>query len=233
MLKLIKMHFFKKHLLFCSFLGILIFSISVFIIYSTNMPIRNIGIYGDLKYIDQKCIKKVVLPWVNTKIYNVKISEIYNELMALPWVSEIDIGIRWPNRLLISIVEKRPVAIWNSHWLFEQNGKLFFPEYVPNINIPKLEGPVGKNSLVFEHFYDINNLLAKKGLELVSIKMHLRKTITISLANGISIKLGRQDPITRLSRFLKLYDDIMAVGQKDAEVVDLRYPKGFAVRRKK
>ncbi|NQY43862.1 MAG: FtsQ-type POTRA domain-containing protein [Legionellales bacterium] len=232
MLKLLKMNFFKEHL-WGFFIGIILLSISGYIVYNTNISVENIDIHGDFKYLKPNSIEKVVAPWVNVKIYNIQINNIYHALRDLPWVEKVDVSVRWPNRLLIYIIEKKPVAIWNAHWLIDRNGDLFFPESIPDLDIPRLEGPIDKYRLVYDHFSNINNLLEKKGLKLTSMKYHERSSITINLINGVSIKLGRKEPINRLIRFLRLYDDIMSVGNKDAEVFDLRYPKGIAVKWKK
>lgn len=46
------------------------------------------------------------------------IGEIRNRVKALPWVSDASVSRRWPNRLEIKIVEKRPIAVWQHQGRF-------------------------------------------------------------------------------------------------------------------
>lgn len=47
------------------------------------------------------------------------ISDIRAAVKALPWVSDASVARRWPNRLEIRIVEKKPVAVWQHNGQFK------------------------------------------------------------------------------------------------------------------
>ena len=47
------------------------------------------------------------------------ISDIRERVKALPWVSDASVVRRWPNRLEIRIVEKKPVAVWQHNGQFK------------------------------------------------------------------------------------------------------------------
>ena len=41
---------------------------------------------------------------------------IYDRLKVLPWVKNVMVERRWPNRLYIRITEKEPLALWQNHY---------------------------------------------------------------------------------------------------------------------
>ncbi len=47
------------------------------------------------------------------------IDAIRARVKALPWVQDASVSRRWPNRLVIAIVEKKPVAVWQHQGVFQ------------------------------------------------------------------------------------------------------------------
>jgi cell division protein FtsQ len=52
----------------------------------------------------------------------------------------------------------------------------------------------------------------------------------IELTNGMKMRLGYKDVLTRVSHFVKVYPKIVGERVSDVDYVDLRYPNGLAVR---
>jgi len=52
----------------------------------------------------------------------------------------------------------------------------------------------------------------------------------IMLNNGMKIRLGQEDILTRLQRFVKVYPELFEKSEKKALAVDLRYAHGLAVK---
>jgi cell division protein FtsQ len=52
----------------------------------------------------------------------------------------------------------------------------------------------------------------------------------LTLSNGIELKLGREDTLKRVQRFIDLYPSISKHKPEAIEQVDLRYDTGLAVR---
>jgi cell division protein FtsQ len=72
-----------------------------------------------------------------------------------------------------------------------------------------------------------------KGLGLVIDELHqdARRAWHLKLSNGMSVELGRKDPLQRLARFIGVYPAILASTTAAViEQVDLRYSNGFALR---
>jgi cell division septal protein FtsQ len=54
--------------------------------------------------------------------------------------------------------------------------------------------------------------------------------VTLNYSNGIELKLGREDTLKRVQRFIDLYPSISKHKAEAIEQVDLRYDTGLAVR---
>ncbi|HEX5793936.1 MAG TPA: cell division protein FtsQ/DivIB, partial [Rheinheimera sp.] len=52
----------------------------------------------------------------------------------------------------------------------------------------------------------------------------------LSLSNGVALKLGREDTLKRVQRFIELYPVISKHKAEAVTEVDLRYDTGIAVR---
>ncbi len=46
----------------------------------------------------------------------VELDNIYDRLMSLPWIKEVVVERRWPNRIFIQIREKEPFALWQHNY---------------------------------------------------------------------------------------------------------------------
>lgn len=56
------------------------------------------------------------------------------------------------------------------------------------------------------------------------------QTWRLTLDNGIKLRVGHKDVLTRLADFVKVYTKIIRDREHDVDYVDLRYGNGLAVR---
>jgi cell division protein FtsQ len=145
-------------------------------------------------------------------------------------VFSVDISRQWPDTLIISVQEQIPVARWNKNSLlnqygdsFENGGRYTGPE------LPVLFGPEGHEIEMMDRFTELNNLMRSQKLEAASLKCDERKSCTLALLNGITIKLGRYYMEQRAKRFLSLYEQEIKFANYRPEIVDMRYRNGAAI----
>jgi cell division protein FtsQ len=67
------------------------------------------------------------------------------------------------------------------------------------------------------------------GLRLARVELDPRGAWSLALANGVEIRLGRQDVPARLERFLRVASPLVAARSGEVRYVDLRYSNGFSV----
>jgi cell division protein FtsQ len=77
-------------------------------------------------------------------IFAADLGDAYERLSRLPWVASVDVMRRYPDSIFVTIVEKRPFALWQSPQgvvIVERNGKVITGEELEKFaRLPKLVG---------------------------------------------------------------------------------------------
>jgi cell division protein FtsQ len=128
------------------------------------------------------------------------------------------------------INEEVAAARWNDAGLLNARGELFIrnARYVPP-ELPLLEGPEGSESQVAQLYIDAQGRLLESGLRLTGVRLDDRGAWELELADGLQVRLGRQDVKERLERFIRLASPTVAKRVAEINYVDMRYTNGFSV----
>ena len=84
--------------------------------------------------------------------------------------------------------------------------------------------------MMLQYFNEINRLLAPMHAKISYLEMTPYLSWKLTLNNGITLRIGHKDILTRLIHFVKVYPKIVGDKSADVDYVDLRYPNGVAVR---
>jgi cell division protein FtsQ len=100
-------------------------------------------------------------------------------------------------------------------------------------------GPEGTEVLALKNYRDLNALLAFNTLKIDELILSERFSWQLTLNDGITLNLGREERVKRVQRFIDLYPRIKAelkakkIREKDknqaVDYIDLRYDTGLAV----
>ena len=82
---------------------------------------------------------------------------------------------------------------------------------------------------VAARYVAIQEQLVHRGLALAALALDKRGAWSLSLSNGIQVRLGSQDVDVRLARFFEALDSVVAAVAADVSYIDMRYTNGFAV----
>jgi len=197
---------------------------------SRYFPITTVRVYGG-SHIDRQSVQDELIPLVDHGFFAVKVDYIRDRLRSLPWVSDIYVRRNWPDRVEVTVVEKKAVALWNDNTLLSDAGELFTPkpETYP-ADLPRMLGPDGKQIVMLQTFQDMNRLLQPLHAKISNLELTPYYTWKITLDNGITLQVGHKDILTRLDHFVKVYPKIVGDRVADVDYIDLRYPNGVAVR---
>jgi cell division protein FtsQ len=66
-------------------------------------------------------------------------------------------------------------------------------------------------------------------MRLSKVELDARGAWQLTLGNGITVRLGRQDVPARLERFIAVASPVVAARVAEVTYVDLRYSNGFSV----
>ncbi len=203
------------------------------------VPIENVEIEGRFENLSLSEIRSKLIKVLDGGYFTINLDEIRQTLLVLPWVEDASIRRQWPSGLHIKIVEKQAVANWGNTMLLSQRGDLFTPEqHMPDPELPMLQGPDGLHSMVWSFMQQLNAELNSMSMQVDQLKLDQRRAWRFfvsgeSLKNKVEIKLGREDIDQRLARFTKVFGSQRAPDLSDIEMIDLRYPNGFAMRKNK
>jgi cell division protein FtsQ len=196
----------------------------------TAFPIKYVRTEGIFQYLRKDEIQTALEPLVNTGFFDADIQVIHAAVSTLPWVESVTVKRVWPDAIDIKVHERKPFVRWGEKSLISKEGVIFTPKSIePFEDLLVLTGPEQQQVKTLEIMKGVKTTLADQSLELAEFSINNRWAWKIKLANGLDILLGRSEQLKKLQRFLKTLI-VLQQEQIDAmEVVDLRYPNGYAV----
>lgn len=196
-----------------------------------NAPIRQVKLYGDFGHIQPTKLHRTLQQEFVGNYFKVNVDQVQQFLQQQPWVYQVAVRKQWPDTLVVVVTEHSPVAIWNLEYLLNQRGEVFkAPIAQLNAKLPQLAGPQGSEQDALTMFSRVQSLLTLHQFEAASLSVSDRFAWQLKLSNGIELKLGREDTLKRVQRFIDLYPSISKHKPEAIEQVDLRYDTGLAVR---
>lgn len=190
---------------------------------------------SELRYVSTPLLRQAVSR-VSGSFFTVNLDSVRASFESVPWVRRATARRVWPNRLQITIEEHRAVAQWGDSRLINTYGELFaanLADVEDGPPLPELSGPQGSHAAVIERWDELRRWLEPVGRQPTVVRLTQRHAWTTRLDDGTTLLLGRDQglPIeTRVRRWVGASERVQARLASRAEVVDLRYPNGFAVR---
>lgn len=196
-----------------------------------TFPIKSIKITGNYSHVDHQALQDAILPYMNKGFLWLDVNGLKEELVQIPWVATADVKRIWPNVLQINITERTPIAHWNNNELMTSDGVVFNANgNIGSDNLPWLSGPPGQQENLLADYQFINQMLAPVGVHAVWIALTPRQAFELKLNNNMLLVIGKNDVVSRLQRFVSVYNTLFRNHENDVAYVDLRYSNGLAVR---
>ncbi|MCM0611038.1 cell division protein FtsQ/DivIB [Marinobacter sediminum] len=189
-----------------------------------------VDVNGDFIGDSQVALERAAGNWIGKSYFSTDLSEIKESLERRPWVESAAVRRVWPDRLVIDIREKKPLAYWDDGRLVSRTGELFAPEN-PQVagRLPRLAGPDERVRDVIRMARTMSEELVGHGLSFAGLSLEERGAWTLQLANGIEVVLGRDQVEQRFERFITVYETRLASRSDEVSRVDARYTNGVAV----
>lgn len=197
---------------------------------SRYFPIHNVKIFG-VQHLNHEEVQEMITPFVSNGFFKTNIDRIKERVLQLPWVSEVVVRKVWPDLIIVTINEKKPVALWNNTTLLSAAGELFSPPVTTYpADLPQLVGPTGEQIEMVQYYLKMSNVLMPLHFKITRLELTPAMTWSLTLDNGMKLSIGHKDILTRLDHFVKVYPKIVGNRVNDVDYIDLRYPNGMAVR---
>lgn len=193
------------------------------------LPIETVKIEGEFDFLNKENLRDKAIPVVNGGFFNVNLPAVRNALVSLPWVEDVSVRRQWPNKLLVRVIEKKPVVLWGENGVISAKGKLFIPAQKPSLKLPHLSGPEGQHKIMLQELARMQAWLLETGLYIGNMELDARRSWVLKMTTGMELRLGREQMHERLNRFVSVYIETLKLNKRDIKYIDMRYTNGFAV----
>ncbi len=216
-----------------------------------NFPIRKIELVNKLENQSSRELQTVSAKAINGGFFSLNVEQFRSDLMQkLPWVKSVSVRKIWPDKLLISIKEHKPVVRWQSvdnrpddkkgmpqenYSLLSSEGIVFKPELTAKQRetfnkMALLSGMNESAKQIMQLCYVMNEHLQQINAAISRCGMNARRTWQLILNNGITLKLGKERIMPRLDRFIRSLNGPLKKYINRIAYADLRYSNGFSIK---
>ena len=193
------------------------------------LPVRVISLEGEVRHLSLPALQSLIGNRLSGGILTQDLALLQESLKALPWVKRAGIRRVWPDRLVIQIEERKPVAYWGKDGLVTASGVVFRPKSdAQPEDLPRISGQEDQAPGIVERFLKWQAQFARRNLRLARLVRSDRGAWMLYTGEGLPLYLGTSDLEARLQRFLNAYPAIEAAGRPAR--IDARYSNGLAVR---
>ncbi len=197
------------------------------------LPIRTIQLAGSFEYLDQGEVEQTLRPYIGQGFFSLDIHEMQRQLHLKAWTDSVSVRRIWPDKLRVTITEKKPVARWDGEHLLSSRAQVYAAAADDFGHLPLVNAVNHDPDWVLRRFYRLEARFAEVEERLVAMRIDSRGAIDVELINGLEIKLGRSDVEHKLERLISIYPEQILPRREQIDRLDLRYANGFAVAWKK
>jgi len=195
-----------------------------------EVPVKRLDIEGRFQRVTKLEILAAAEPALEQGLLTLDLDEIRRRIDAINWVDTVRLQRVWPDTLKVSYEEHRAAASWGDNGLLNTRGELFAEDVRHEYReLPRLDGPEGSHRRVAAMYLNVRDRLTRANLMLESIRMDERGAFSMTLASGVTVRIGREDIAGRTDRFFNVAVRSLAGDLDRVSYIDLRYPNGFAV----
>jgi cell division protein FtsQ len=189
-----------------------------------------------LRHVSSSQLRAASQRGAGSNFFTVNLDDVRGQLETVPWVRRASIRRVWPNHLVIGIEEHQPMAVWGDSGLVNTFGEMFtasITQAEEDGPLPVLRGPEGSEALVVKRFEELRLWLAAIGRRPETVILSSRHAWSVTLDDETKLLLGREQTVSieeRVKRWVTVFPRVQDRLDRKAELIDLRYPNGFAIR---
>lgn len=189
-------------------------------------------------FASQARIQGIFAPDFGSSVFHIPLAERRRHLLAIDWVRSATVTRIWPNRIVVTLTERSPVAFaklpingTTRHWmaLVDQEGVLMALPPHARFHLPVLSG-VNEDQTdedrrlrvkAMQHLLEDLGPQAADISEINAASLHEMRVIAEVSGQGVELWLGDQHYRSRYMNFLNHFQDIRTHSQ-EASIFDLR-----------
>lgn len=191
--------------------------------------ISKIELEGPFNYISEQALNSAYSDLIGQSLLFSSVASLSVAASEPAWVDVVSVRKVWPNKLKLVVQEEVPVANWRKGQVITAQGEVISPSRLPVLPLPRLQGPVGMSKNVLEQFRLVSQVLTNSNLKVQTLELEERGAWNVYFTNGLLVKLGRDEILSRLQRFIAVYKSDLSGRMASIDAVDARYPHGVSV----
>ncbi|BFM10845.1 cell division protein FtsQ/DivIB [Simiduia litorea] len=195
-----------------------------------DRPVNGVAIEGQFRLVDKEHIASLLEKNIDTGFWQLDIQGLQVALEQDPWIDYVLIRRRWPDRLIVEVVEQNPIARWADRGFVNYRAELILANNVERLaGLPRLDAEDRSLGKLMQSYQTIAALMSVRNLNVARIELDKRGSWKVQLQDGVKIAFGRHQLQERMRLFAKVYDDQLAHRWTEVNSVDVRYNNGAAV----
>jgi cell division protein FtsQ len=201
----------------------------------------DVRLEGDLQRNSVTTVRANAMPHLAGNFFTMDLGKARAAFEQVPWVRHAVVRRVWPDKLVVTLEEHQPVALWegdeNSDKMVNSHGEVFEANVgdVEDDSLPQFAGPEGSSAQVLAMYRRLQPMFAGLDAEVTTLKLSGRGSWKVELDNGAVVELGRgtQDEVAeRTARFVRTLPQVLHKFNAPLESADLRHAEGYAVKLK-
>ncbi len=199
---------------------------------------HRIEVRGDLRHVSRAAIRAAIAGRLQGNFFTMRLAQSRAAFEAIPWVAAASVRRVWPDRLVVSLVERRAIGIWSDGRVVSDAGQLFEANPAEaELDGPQVDfsGPAALAAEAVDKLAALGALLRQLPAVISAVEISDRASWTIRTQAGQVLDLGRDDPPgsvqARLAAIVAHYPRVVARLSGPPLRIDARYNNGFAATR--
>ena len=197
-----------------------------------NFPIKRVKIVASYQHVEPEVLRKLIATYTDNGFFYLNVIGMQHQILGLPWVYKTWIQRKWPDTIIVNIIEQQPLLQWDEAGLLNTTGELFTPpkNTFPN-GLPIISGPEQHKTELFILYKKMQQLLTQLTLSIKKLTLIAQSHWEIILTNNTVLYLKEHEPLKQLQLLVNIYPKIAAEKPQPPQSIDLRYnTPGVAVR---
>ena len=195
-----------------------------------DRPVAGIAVQGEFMLVSREEVMALLSPLVDKTFMQLDLAAIKVEVEKAPFIDRAMLGRRWPDQLVVTIVEQQPIARWGRSGFLNQRGEIVITPQLQNLEgLPLLFGGRAQSEQVMLTYQGIAKLLRPYDLSVMELRSDPVHSVELVLSNGLRLVVGRDQIMKKMQRFLAVYSSDLQEKVDSVASIDLRYSNGVAV----
>ena len=193
------------------------------------LPIRTIQLAGTFENLNQGEVEQTLHQYIGQGFFSLDIHQLQRLLHQKSWTDSVSVRRVWPDKLRVTITEKKPVARWDERHLLSDSASVYLADTAAFAHLPLVHAASHQPEWALRQFYTLEARFDSVDERLVALRVDSRGALDVELINGLQIKLGRSDIDRKIDRLVNIYLQQILPRREQIQRLDLRYSNGFAV----